>query len=355
MHNIKQIKNIIGSKVKIMGVVKADAYGHGAVRIAETLIKEGIEYLAVATIDEALELRRNFNSIPILILSYVPNERLIEAVQNSITLTIYNYSIAEKVSKIAAKLDKKAKIHIKVDVGMNRIGFKSSQIDELIKIKEFRKLDIEGIYTHFPCADSDPELTKAEFLEFVEVCSSLESDGFKFKYKHCCSSSAILNFPQMHMDMVRPGIAIYGLKPSKDIGQEHIHLKPVMSFKARVIHIKEVPTGTKISYGGTFTTNRQSKIATLAVGYADGYSRPLSNNINVIINGKTAPVVGRICMDQCMADVTDIDVKLMDMALLFGREEENEISVDEIAEKLNTINYEVVCSIGKRVPRLYVG
>lgn len=353
-HNIRQINNIIDNKVKIMGVVKADAYGHGAVRIAEVLIKEGVEYLAVATIDEALELSKNYKNIHILILGYVPNERLGEAIENSITLTIYNYITAEETSKAAAKLKKKAKAHIKIDVGMNRVGFKSTQLDELIKLKGVSGIEIEGIYTHFPCADSEPEITKAEFAEFVRLCSKMEDVGFKFKYKHCCNSSAIINFPEMHMDMVRPGILIYGLKPHKGIEEERIQIKPAMSFKARIIHIKEVPAGTKISYGGTFTTKKQTKLATLSVGYADGYSRALSNNMNVIINEKLAPIVGRICMDQCMVDVTEIDVKLMDTALLFGKEGKNEISVDEIAEKLNTINYEVVCSIGKRVPQLYI-
>lgn len=340
--------------MKIMAVVKANAYGHGAVKIAEVLINKGIEYLAVATIDEALELRGKFKGIPILILGYVPSQRLVEAIKSSITLTIYNYLIADEISRIAVKLNTEVKSHIKVDVGMNRLGFKSSESDELIKLKELEGLKIEGIYTHFPCADFDLEFTRLEFAEFIGLCGQLEDSGFEFEYKHCCSSSSIINFPEMHMNMVRPGITIYGLRPHKNIGEGKIQLKSVMSFKARIVCIKEVPVGTKISYGGTFITKRKSKIATLSVGYADGYPRVLSNKVKVMINGKLAPIVGRICMDQCIVDVTEIDAKLFDIALLFGREGENEIFVDEIAEKLNTINYEVVCSIGSRVPRLYI-
>lgn len=354
-YNLTQIKQIIGSSIKVLGVVKADAYGHGAVSVSEALIKNGIDYLGVATLEEAMEIRETFKDVPILVFGFIPQGQIKDAIINNITQTIYNNEVANQISECANSIGLDAKVHIKMDTGMNRVGFWGSQLKEIYLLKKLPNLDIEGIYTHFSCADCDEEYTKKQFSRFIIVCEKLKENGFDIKYRHCCNSSAIINFPEMHLDMVRPGIALYGLEPHLNIDKEKINLKPAMSFVSKITHIKNVPSESKISYGATYQTTRDSVIATISAGYADGFSRGLSNNISVIINGEYAPVLGKICMDSCMADVTDIkNVKILDEAVIFGKQREKEISVNEIAKKLNTISYEIICSIGKRVHRIYI-
>jgi len=346
-HNYGEIKNKVGPHVKIMGIVKADAYGHGILRVSETLIKNGIDYLGVATLDEGLEVRQHFD-IPIIILGFVPYNQIESAIKNNITQTIYSIACAEAISKVAKSLSKKAKVHIKIDTGMNRLGFSPCDIEDISKIKRLDNLDIEGIFTHFSCADSDKEYTKRQFELFCDVSSKLKNI-FEIKYLHCCNSAGIANFTNMYLNMVRPGISLYGLSNTKSS-----FLKPAMFFKSQIVHLKSIPVNSKISYNGSFITKRDSIIATIPVGYADGYPRKLSNNINVLINGMLVPVVGRICMDYFLVDVTDINIKLFDEVVLFGCQGQKEISVNELADKTDTINYEIICSIGKRVPRIYV-
>lgn len=335
-----------------MGVVKADAYGHGIVKVSETLVKSGVEYLAVASLEEALEVRMHF-SVPILVLGYIPKSQVKEAVLNDITLTVYDLYFAQEVSEQSKLLNMQAKVHIKLDTGMNRIGFTRYQLDELYKLKYLSNLCIEGLYTHFSSADSDPEYTQWQYSVFNDIYNKV-SNFIDIHIKHCCNSSAIINYPNMHMDMVRPGIFLYGLPYNNQVDIPNLQLKPAMSLIAKVIHLKNVASGSKIGYGGNFTVQRDSVIGTVSIGYGDGYTRKLSNNVCTLVNGRFAAVIGTICMDQCMIDLTDIPTKLYDEVVLFGKQGNNEISINDIANKLGTINYEIICSINKRVPRIYI-
>lgn len=345
-HNYNYIKGKVGT-AKVMGIVKADAYGHGILKVSETLINNGIDYLGVATFEEAIEIRKNFD-IPIIILGFVPYNQIEEAITHNITLAVYCLKYAEEIAKVSDLLKKEAVIHIKIDTGMNRLGFLPGDIDQIILLKDFKYFNVEGIFTHFSCADSNQEYTKEQFQKFIGVYEKIKS-YFDIKYTHCCNSAAIENYPQMHLNMVRPGISLYGL-----LNTNHDKYIPAMSFKSRIVHIKTIAKGSMISYNGKFQTPKETVVATIPVGYADGYFRKLSNNANVLINGEFAPVIGNICMDYFMADVTKLKAEMHNEVVLFGSQGNKSIKADELAEKLDTINYEVVCSIGKRVPRVYI-
>jgi len=357
-HNVREIKKLIGKRVEMMGVVKADAYGHGVLEVVRTLLDNGVTQLAVSMLDEAIQIRKMGINVPILILSYTDPARAEEIVVNNVTQTVFSMDLAMALSKAAVKLGKNAKIHVKVDTGMTRVGFMPgySAVKSIMEISKLPGIIIEGIFTHFASADeSEREYTQMQFEKFMSVCNELGRVGIHIPVKHVCNSAGIIQYPEMHLDMVRPGVILYGLYPSKEIKRDTICLKPAMTLKANVILVKDVEKGTCISYGRTFRTSRQSRIATIPIGYADGYTRLLSNKGKVLINGETAPIVGRICMDQCMVDVTDLkhDVKVGDEVVLFGCQNGSCISVDEVAEEIGTINYEIVCIIGKRIPRVY--
>lgn len=353
VYNIKEIKKVVGPQRKIMGIVKADAYGHGAVEVAEVLIGEGVDYLAVSILDEAIALRQAGITHPILILGYTPLEQIKELIRWDITQTVYNRDSIYALSKEAQRQNKKVKIHIKVDTGMGRIGFIGKQ-EALRAVKEFKELpciEIEGIFTHFSVADEEnKEYTLKQLREFQEICNTLDKANIQIPIKHCANSAATVDMDQARLDMIRPGIILYGLYPSEEVLKGRLPLKPAMSFKTRIAHIKKVPSNTSISYGRKYITPKDSIIATLPVGYADGYSRMLSGKAKVLLHGKKVPVVGAICMDQCMIDITGLpDVKIGDEVILFGEG----LPVEELAEKLGTINYEIICMINKRVPRVY--
>lgn len=357
-HNIKEIRRIINPDTKYISVVKADAYGHGAVEAAKVCMECGVDMLAVSMLDEALELIQSGIKGDILILGYTPPNASDMVVQNGIIQTCYSYGLAKALSDSAVKLGKTARIHIAVDTGMSRIGFQTKYEDvlEIRKISELPNLKIEGIFTHFASADSsDREYTKQQYKKFNEFLNKLSSLKIDVGMKHASNSAGVLNFPDLDLDAVRPGIIQYGLLPSDEAVKTGADLKPVMSVKANVTHVKEVEEGTSISYGRKFVTSRKSRIVTLPVGYADGYSRLLFNKAKVIINGKLAPVVGAICMDQCMVDATDVgDVKVGDEVILMGRDGDVAISADDIAAEMGTINYEIICMFSKRVPRVYI-
>ncbi|RKL62688.1 alanine racemase [Thermoanaerobacteraceae bacterium SP2] len=358
-HNLKEIRRVADPQAAICAVVKADGYGHGVLEVAQTALDCGVSYLAVAFLDEALQLRKEGIKAPILILGFTPEEQFDKIVEHDITQTVYNVSSAQKLSLEAKKQGKKAKIHIKLDTGMSRIGFQAepSSIDEIKKLFSMENLEVEGMFTHFSKADEkDKTFTEEQFKKYMAVAENLEKDGYKIPIKHAANSAAIMELPHTHLDMVRPGIILYGLYPSDEVDRSKIDLKPVMSLKTRVSHVKILGAGRAISYGGTFITKRQSIIATLPVGYADGYSRLLSSRASVMIKGQRAPVVGRVCMDQCMVDVTDIQgaVEPGEDVLLFGGTGDPTVSTDEIARIIGTINYEVVCGVSRRVPRVYI-
>lgn len=357
-HNIGEIKRIIGRNTEIMAVVKADAYGHGVMEVAGTVLESGASRLGVSTLDEAIQLRKRGIDAPILIFSYTSPERADEILDFDVTQTVFSRDLAEALSAAAVKKGRTAKIHIKVDTGMARVGFMSgySAVKNIEEISKLPGIMIEGLFTHFASADEeDRSYTDMQFERFTSIIDELARVGIHIPVKHCCNSAATLRFPEMHLDMVRPGIIIYGLYPSDEVDWGSTVLKPAMAFKANVGMVKSIEPDTFISYGRIFKTARESIIATVPVGYADGFARCLTGKGRILVRGRHAPVVGRICMDQCMIDVTDIEgVSVGDEVVIFGDQGKNRISVEEIAGMMGTINYEVVCIVGKRIPRVYI-
>ncbi|ADL68100.1 alanine racemase [Thermoanaerobacterium thermosaccharolyticum] len=357
IHNYKEIRKITDKKAGIMAVVKANAYGHGSYEISKELIKCGVDYLAVATIDEALELREHGISKPILVLGYTPSKFADVIVKYDITQTAFELGYVKEISKEAIKQGKDAKIHVKIDTGMGRIGYNdmNKAYEEIVAMTSLKGIYIEGIFSHFSSSDErDKEYTMRQFKIFNDLTDRLKRSGIDIPIRHIANSAAILDLPETHLDMVRPGIILYGSYPSEEVDKK-ISLKCTISLRSKIVYIKDVPEGEYISYNRTYKTSRKSRIATLPIGYADGLNRLLSNNHSVIIKGKYAPIVGKICMDQCMVDVTSIEgVKEGDVATIMGESDGKIVSADEIANKLKTISYEVYCGISRRVPRIYI-
>lgn len=358
-HNIRQVKNKLSSQTKLMLIIKADAYGHGAVPIAKAICNDHLaDAYGVAIIEEAIELRNAGITIPILVLGYTPKEQYHLIVANDVMQTVFQYEMAEALSKEAKRQGKTAKIHIKVDTGMGRIGFVSKEeaIQEIKRISELENIQIEGIFSHFAQADEkDRTSTLKQLQRFKDIINQLEEEGIHIPTKHIANSAGIIEYPEAEFDMVRCGIVTYGIYPSNEVHKDHIKLIPAMEVKSHVVFVKEVEAGVPISYGATYHTTRRTKVATIPIGYADGYSRNLSNCGKVIIHGKFAPIIGRICMDQFMVDVTDIEgVKQGDTVTLLGRDGEAYISVEELSEWSHSFPYELVCNVGKRIPRVYV-
>lgn len=357
-HNIKEVKRVIGPDVKVMPVIKADGYGHGAVPIAKALNEIGVDAFAVAIIEEGITLRKNGITQPIVILGYTSEYQYSSLIQYEIQPTVFCYEMAESLSKIAAALGQNAKIHIKLDTGMNRIGFKPTResLEIVKKISKLPNIKIEGIFTHFACVDeADKTSAKKQKAEYDKFIGWLSEEGIEIPVKHVSNSASIIDMKDWRMDMVRSGIITYGLYPSEEVSKDVLDLRPAMSLKTHIVYIKEVGPGEGVSYNHTFVTKRNTKIATIPVGYADGYPRALSSKGRVLIRGQYAPIIGRICMDQFMVDVTDIpDVSVMDEVTLVGVDGENRISVEEVANGAGSFNYEFVCGVSKRVPRVYM-
>lgn len=357
-HNIEEAKRKVKAGTKIMAIVKADAYGHGAVPVADAL-RDLVDAYGVAVIEEALELREHGFDQMILILGYTPKSWYEELVLHDISQTVYTLSMAKELNETAKRLNKKAKVHIKLDTGMGRLGFAPTEdsVEEVVKISSLSNIVIEGMFSHFARADeSRLEPAEEQFKKYRYFLHLLEQRGIAIPIKHISNSASIMRFPEAHLDMVRSGITTYGLYPSEEVEKEAMELQPAMEWKAVVSYVKEVDAGTPISYGGTYVTDRRRKIATIPVGYADGLKRDLSNKGRVLIRGEYAPITGRICMDQFMVDVTEIQgVKEGDIVTIFGRDGEKSISVEEISGLSHSFNYEYVCGITKRVPRQYTG
>ncbi|MBQ2754991.1 MAG: alanine racemase [Clostridia bacterium] len=353
--NFIKYRNFVGKDTKIMAVIKADAYGHGAIPCAEKL--QGVtDYFAVAFADEAIDLRENNITAPILILGYSPKTTAKTIVENDITATVYDVDCAKELSKEAKKQGKTAKIHIKIDTGMSRIGFiwdSPETIKQITEISKLENIETEGIFTHFATADEeDCTFTNLQFRRFMSIVNTLEKSGVKFKIKHCCNSAGAMRFPDMHLDMVRIGIGLYGCYPSEF--NYNLDLAPAMSMKTRVVNVKTVKKGDSVSYGATFTAKEDMKVATISVGYADGYLRTLSDKASVLVNGKYAKILGRICMDLCMIDVSDVNnISVGDEVLLFGTKDDGILPVSQLASISETISYEILCGMAKRVPRIY--
>ncbi len=356
-HNISLVKKTLKKGTKLMVIIKADAYGHGAVPVAQALDKE-VDAYGVAIIEEAMELRDAGIKKPILILGYTPIEAFNLVVAYDVIQTVFQYDAAKALSLEASKQNKKANIHIKIDTGMNRIGFPDSRdsINEIKKIAGLSNLEIQGIFTHYAKADEvDKASTKKQLKRFLDFVNSLEKEGVHISVKHASNSAGIIDVEESDLNMVRCGIATYGIYPSEGVDHKAIGLKPALTLKTHIIFVKEVEAGEGVSYGSTFVTNRKTRIATIPVGYADGYSRNLSNKGNVIIHGQYAPIIGRVCMDQFMVDVTDIEnVRQGDDVILLGSDGEARISVEELSNWSYSFPYELVCTIGKRIPRVYL-
>ena len=356
-HNISQIRAKSPKDVKIMPVIKADAYGHGAVAVAKILEPIADAY-AVAVIEEALELRTIGVTKPILIVGTLSSSHFIEAIECDVTVAVYTLDMAKRLSNAAASVGKMASVHLVVDTGMNRIGMPcdSSSVELAKQIASLPFIDVCGIFTHFATSDEeDKTFSRVQHSRFEEFCTLLEQNGIELACKHICNSAAILDLPSSYFNMIRPGIITYGLYPSADVSSEVFDLRPAMELKTHISYVKKVPAGQGISYGLTYTTPSERIIATVPVGYADGYPRLLSGKGRVIVRGQYAPIVGRICMDQFMIDVTDIDgVREEDTVTLIGRDGGCYISADEVASHAMTINYEIICGISKRVPKVYI-
>lgn len=356
-YNFQQIRDLVSPKSDVLPVVKADAYGHGALEVAQILIANGARRLAVAILDEAVLLRQQGIDIPILILGYTDSTQADELARYDLAQTVFAVPMAEAISKAALRNNRKIKVHIKIDTGMGRVGFyPDSEAVEVVKsINCLPGIEIEGIYTHLSSADDeDKSFTYKQIATFLDFTGQLDEAGVHIPLRHVANSACIIDVEEGYLELVRPGLILYGLYPSDSVQKQKLPLKPAMSLTTHVVHIKTMEPGMPISYGRTYYTERVSRIATIPVGYADGFPRRLSSKGRVIINGHYAPIVGRICMDQFMVDVTDIpDVKVCDRVVLMGRQGDLEVSAEEIAGIVGTINYEVVCRVGKRIPRVY--
>ncbi len=395
-HNVCELRRITNPAAKLMAVVKANAYGHGAGKVASQALQNGADMLGVARLNEGIQLRKEGIDAPVLIFGYTQPSLAGKLIEFNLCQTVWSYETAKALSDIASSLGHKIKVHLKTDTGMGRLGLVTvgswqpavgsrqsavgSQqsavgswqsavgswqsavgswqpaLREIESIACLRGLELEGIFTHFASSDSsDKSYTKKQFEVFMDFLDRLCQTGPDIPMKHAANSAAIIDMPETHLDMVRAGISLYGLYPSDEVDKSRISLKPAMEFKAKVIHLKKVPAGFNVSYGSTFQTEKATTIATIPAGYADGLNRLLSSQGHMLVSGSKAPVVGRVCMDLTMLDVGHIpDVQIEDEVVIFGRQGNSSLTVDEIASALKTINYEVVSTITDRVPRVYL-
>lgn len=359
LFNFVQMSKNIPDGTKIMAVVKTDAYGHGAVPLAKLL--ENLAFIwgfATATVDEAVELRNAGIVKPILILGYTFPECYEEILKHDIRQTVFTYEMAEELSREALRQNKKAYVHMKLDTGMGRIGYQSAEsaTEDVGKMKDLPNLELEGVFTHFANADTkNQEFTLKQLKKFDQMIKVMEDAGVVFPLKHCANSAGIIELSEQKFDLVRAGIIAYGLWPSDEVKKDTVALKPVLSLKSHVVYVKEVEPGTTVSYGSTWVAEGKRIIATIPVGYGDGYPRSLSNKGYVLIKGQKAPIIGRICMDQLMVDVTEIPetVKVGDSVTLIGRDGNLIITAEELGDLSGRFNYELVCDLGNRIPRIY--
>lgn len=356
-YNLNQIRKIVSTRMEIMPVVKANAYGHGISQISKVLVANGIKYLGVATIDEAIKLRNEGieTDISILVLGNMLEDEARVAIENDITLTLCDNVLFEVIVKIAKILNKKPRVHVMVDTGMGRIGVWHEKAYEFIKeVHKNKYIELEGIYTHFASAARDAMYTKFQIESFEGVISKLKEKGIKPKYRHAANSIATIDWDVHNMNLVRPGILLYGIYPKKEF-KKAIKLKPVMSLKTKIVFLKDIPSGRSISYGRTFIAQKPTKIATIPIGYADGYGRILSNRGEALLRGELVKVAGIVTMDQTLLDVGEVkNIRVGDEVVLFGSQGEATISIEKISRLAKTIPYEILAGITNRVPRLYV-
>ena len=357
--NMEQMKKNLKEGTEMVAVIKTDGYGHGAVQVASML--ESYDYVwgyAVATLDEAVVLRAAEIQKPILVLGCIFPDQYWEMLKYEIRMNVYTKEMAEAISALAVEKGEQAYVHIKLDTGMARLGFSAeeSSIEEIKEIAELPNLVLEGVFTHFAKADEeDKTFTMMQLEKFEWMTQRLEEEGVTFPYVHASNSAGIIDVRRADYNLVRAGIAIYGLYPSEEVDKEKVQLKPALSLKSHIAFVKDIPAGTPVSYGGDFVSEHQMRIATIPIGYGDGYPRSLSDTGYVLIRGKKAPIIGRICMDQFMVDVSDIpEVKFGDKVTLIGRDQEEYLPVEKLSELSGRFNYEFVCDLGNRIPRVYV-
>lgn len=356
-NNIKEVRRITSPDALVMAVVKADGYGHGAVESANIFLENGADRLAVACYSESLQLRNAGIDAPILILGASFEDEIEGIVINDVTLSLYSYEFAKKVSKVAKQNNKIAKIHIKIDTGMSRLGFVAGVndkeiIDEIMEISKLDNIEIEGIFSHFSTSDEkNPDYTNLQFVRFMKICNGLEKIGLKIPIRHIANSAAIMMHPNTHLDMVRAGIVLYGLYPSDEVDKTKLNLVVAMSIKSQITQIKEISDNRGVSYGKRYITNGKTKIATVPIGYADGYTRKLSGKAKMLVGDQMVDVIGTICMDQCMIDVTSVNnINTGDEVTIFGSKT---VTAENLAVWQDTISYEVVCMVSKRIPRVF--
>lgn len=356
-HNITLERKRVGTGVKIMAVIKANAYGHGDIEVAEALA-DLVDAYGVAIPEEALKLRKNGVKKMLLILGYSGKGWFEDIIREGVSQTVYSYPMAKCLSDTAVNIGETAKIHIKIDTGMSRIGFMpvKDNIDVIRSISELPGIEIEGIFTHFARADEETSAAAREpYEKFMIFLGELENRGIHIPVRHAANSASIIQFPESRLDMVRSGITTYGLYPSEKVAKDILPLIPALQWKSQVSFVKRIHPGTSVGYGGTFTASRETVVATIPVGYADGVKRDLSGKGRVLIRGQYAPIIGKVCMDQFMVDVTEIDdISEGDTVTLIGTDGEQGISVEEVAELSHSFNYEYVCGISERVPRKYI-
>ncbi|MCZ6540373.1 MAG: alanine racemase [Nitrospinae bacterium] len=365
-HNVQALRSLLQPGVRLMAVVKADAYGHGAGPCTRAVLEAGADTLGVGILAEGIELRELGIKAPIQVLVGIFPDEADELIQHNLTTTLYSRSLAETLSQRAGLLGMDVGVHIKIDTGMGRLGVPPEQLSGLVEyIMGLNNVRIESVFTHLSSADdSDPEFTQNQIARLQSALEQLKAAKFNIPLAHCANSAALLQFPKSQFDLVRPGIALYGALPSPGLGpvvdaltrgNKNFPLRPVMQWKTRILTINSLPKGSPVSYGKKFVTQRDSKIATLPVGYADGLERLLTHNMQVLVDGHKVPQVGTICMDMCMVDVTDrIGVKEGDEVVLLGHQGSETITADEMAAQAGTIPYEILCGVGKRVPRIYI-
>lgn len=354
--NMEEIKKRIGNR-SLMGVVKADAYGHGAVEVARCAEDAGIRMLGVSGVDEGIELRENFIELDICVLGAPIKSQACDLINYGLSPSVTSLDFAEHLNMECGRLGKRADVHICVDTGMGRVGPEAEQAVPLIKkVMKFENINVVGIYSHFSCADEDYTFSKKQLERYTDLVKSLDTEGLVIPFRHISNSAGILELEESYYDMVRPGLLMYGIYPygNPGAGPGKLKLKRALTLKTKVVYVKEVPENTPISYGRTYITGRKTRIATLPMGYADGFSRSFSNRGEVLINGRRFTVSGNVCMDMMMVDVEDHQVERGDEVVIIGSQGEEEITVYEMAQKLDTIPYEIISLIGKRVPRLYI-
>jgi len=352
-HNLKAIKSMVGSGTKILAIVKADAYGHGAARVAHTLEQNGADMLGVAFPGEGIELRKNNINIPILILNPVLSEQIEDVIQHSLGVTVNSLDIANEISVTAKKHHSNIRIHVEIDTGMGGAGVCPDKALPFIKaLLLIENLEIEGVFTHFNSSEEkDKSFTHEQNSKFKGVLKQLENEKISIPLIHAANSAAILDIPDSHFNMVRPGLILYGIFPSNHV-LRNIELKQAMSFKTRIINLKQLDPGSVIGYGGTFEILQQTTVATIPVGYKDGFSRRFSDLGEVLVHGKRVPIIGRVCMDRCFIDVTNLpDVEIGSEVILLGNQGSETISIESSAKLIGTIPYEIVCNVGTKTPK----